>query len=105
MLEKLKPRTVRNIRSVLSSILMDAWRDEIITSNPLKLVKVPSIEDTDIRPFSEPEMFQILKNSTGQSCNFFALAFFTGMRSGEMLGLRWEDINFTRKEIDISRGI
>jgi len=84
---------------------MDAWRDEIITSNPLKLVKVPSIEDTDIRPFSEPEMFQILKNSTGQSCNFFALAFFTGMRSGEMLGLRWEDINFTRKEIDISRGI
>ena len=105
LLEKLKPRTVRNIRSVLSSILMDAFRDEIITSNPLKLVKVPPIEDVDIRPFAEDEMFHILINSSGQDRTFFALAFFSGMRSGEMIGLRWDDINFKRAEISISQGI
>ena len=105
LLAKLKPRTVRNIRSVLSSIYMDAFRDEIIINNPLKLVKVPPIEDADIMPFSEDEMFHILNNAKGQYRNFFALAFFTGMRSGEMVGLRWDDINFTRGEINISRGI
>lgn len=105
LLEKLQPRTVRNIRSVLSSILMDAMRDEIITNNPLKLVKVPAISDADIFPFSEEEMFQILRNSDGQNRNFFALAFFTGMRSGEMIGLKWKDVNFKRAEISISQGI
>ena len=105
LLEKLKARTVRNIRSVLSSILMDALRDEIITSNPLKLVKVPPLEEVDIMPFAEDEMFHILNSADGQYKNFFALAFFTGMRSGEMIGLRWEDINFKREEINISQGI
>ncbi len=105
LLEKLKPRTVRNIRSVLSSILMDALRDEIISTNPLNLIKVPEIEDADICPFSEEEMFHILEKSEGQNRNFLALAFFSGMRSGEMIGLRWDDIDFKRAEIDISQAI
>ena len=37
--------------------------------------------------------------------NFIALAFFTGARSGEMVGLKWEDINFKKKEIYINRTI
>ena len=49
------------------------------------------------------EMKLILANSEGQDRNFFALAFFSGMRSGEMVGLKWKDVNLTQLEIDISR--
>src|SRR5699024_9160352 len=34
---------------------------------------------------------------------FFSLAFFTGMRSGELLALTWADISFSRKEIDVNK--
>jgi len=105
LLERLSPRRVRNIRAVLSGIFNDALRDEIISINPVSLVKIPKVEKVDIQPFSEDEIFAILEQAEGQYRNFFALAFFTGMRSGEMLALRWRDIDFLRCEIHISQSI
>ncbi len=105
ILESVSARRSRNIRAVLSGILQDAVRDEIILSNPVSLVKIAKVEKVDITPFSQDEIFTILDNAEGQFKNFFALAFFTGMRSGEMIGLRWSDINFTRGEISISQAI
>ena len=97
------PRRVRNIRAVLSGILKDAMADELITKNPLSLVKTIKTEKTVIHPFSIEEISLILQNSEGQSRNFFALGFFSGMRSGEMVGLKWSDINFFKSEITIKR--
>ncbi len=105
VLETVSPRRLKNIRAVLSTIIQDALRDEIITRNPLPLVKLPRAEKVEISPFSIKEIFQILKKSQCQFKNFYALGFFTGMRSGEMIGLRWEDINFEKKEISIKRAI
>jgi len=105
VLETVSPRRLKNIRAVLSTIIQDALRDEIITRNPLPLVKLPRAEKVEISPFSIEEIFQILDNAKEQLKNFYALGFFTGMRSGEMIGLRWEDIDFTRKEISIKRAI
>lgn len=105
ILESVSARRSRNIRAVLSGILQDAVRDEIISSNPVSLVKIAKVEKVDITPFSESEIFHILNNAEGQYRNFFALAFFTGMRSGEMVGLRWSDVNFMREEINISQAI
>lgn len=105
ILESISARRSRNIRAVLSGILQDAVRDEIIPNNPVSLVKIAKVEKVDITPFSQDEIFTILDNAEGQFKNFFALAFFTGMRSGEMIGLKWSDVSFTRGEIDISRAI
>ncbi len=103
LLKVIAPRTVRNVRAVLSGILKDALADELIEKNPLSLVKTVKVEKTTIYPFTIDEMKLILKNSTGQNRNFFALAFLTGMRSGEMIGLKWSDIDFIKKEISITR--
>ena len=97
------PRRVRNIRAVLSGILVDAMADELISKNPLSLVKTIKTEKTEIYPFSIDEISTILENSQGQSRNFFALGFMSGMRSGEMIGLKWSDINFFKSEITIKR--
>lgn len=105
VLETVSPRRLKMVRAVLSTIIQDALRDEIITRNPLPLVKLPRSEKVDISPFSLDEIFKILNTATAQYKNFFALGFFSGMRSGEMVGLKWSDIDFKRKEISIKRAI
>ncbi len=105
VLESVSPRRLKNIRAVLSTILQDALRDELIVRNPLPLVKLPRAEKVEIHPFSIDEIYQILENAEGQFRNFYALGFFTGMRSGEMIGLKWKDVDFSRNEIYVRRAI
>jgi len=80
-------------------------RDELIVRNPLPLVKLPRADKVEIEPFSISEIFTILEHAKEQYRNFYALGFFTGLRSGEMIGLKWEDIDFFRREISIKRAI
>ncbi len=101
--KKVSPRRVRNIRATFSTILKDAMADELIEKNPLSLVKTVKVSKTEITPYNMDEITLILENSKGQDRNFFALAFFSGMRSGEMIGLKWSDIDFSKSEIKISR--
>jgi integrase len=103
LLKVVSPRRVRNVRATLSTIIKDAMADELIEKNPLSLVKTVKVQKTEITPFNMDEMKLILENSDGQHRNFFALAFMTGLRSGEMIGLKWSDINFSKSEIKISR--
>jgi len=105
VLESVSPRRLKNIRAVLSTIFQDAMRDELIDKNPLPLVKLPKAEKVEIYPFSIDEINEILESAKGQFRNFYALGFFTGMRSGEMIGLRWEDIDFNKQEIYVRRAI
>jgi len=103
VIESVSPRRLRNIRAVLSGILSDAYRDELIDKNPLTLVRTIKADKVDIKPFSITEISTILNSSLGQEKNFFALGFFSGMRSGEMIGLKWSDIDFFRLEIKPQR--
>lgn len=105
LLEKLSPRRVRSIRAVFNMFFQDALRDGIIDKNPLTMVKVPKIEKVEVKPFTLEEMLKIIHGSEGEIQSFVALGFFTGMRSGEMIGLRWGDIDFDRREISIKRTI
>ena len=102
----LSPKRIKDIRIVLSVILEDAVCDEIITSNAVRKVsKLPMQAPPQINPFCLDEIKAILHHATGQFKNFFAVAFFTGMRTGEIIGLKWEDIDFNQNEISIRRTI
>jgi integrase len=96
---------VKKMRSVLYTMFNDAIKDEIIDKNPLLVVKTPKIPKTKINPFTLEEIKKVLFVSVGQYQNFYATAFFTGMRSGELIGLRWEDVDFDNMEIYIQRTI
>jgi integrase len=98
-------RTVNSIRSIFRFILEEAKKDEIIDKNYFDIVDALKQIKPEIKPFSLDEVKLILSNSSGWQKSFFKLAFFTGMRSGEMIGLKWEDINFVSKTINIKRAI
>lgn len=101
----ISPARIHTIRSVLFTMYNDAIKDEIIDKNPLMVVKSPKIAQTDINPFTLNEIQAIISHAEGQFKNFYATAFFTGLRSGELIGLKWSDVDFINNEIHINRRI
>ena len=105
LLDKLSPRRVRSIRATFNTIFDDAIRDEIIDKNPISKVKVPKLDKVEVKSFSLDEVKKIIATAKDDMKAFSALGFFSGMRSGEIIGLMWSDVDFEKREIHIQRAI
>jgi integrase len=97
-------KSKRHYLGVLSGIFQEAIYDEVIEKNPVRFVKLPKYDKPDIRPFNSDEVQKIMSNVKDNNFKYYlAIAFYTGMRSGEIIGLKKEDIDFTNKIINIKR--
>ena len=104
LLTKVTGKTVKGIRTVFYTIFEDARKDEIINKNPFTLIRSPKTEDFRVKnPFSVEEIFAILKAMPEHIRAFFAIGFFTGLRTGEIIGLKWEDFDFEDKSFRVER--
>lgn len=103
LLEKLSGDRVHNIRTVFRGILKDAIADKLITENPFNGVKGVKKGEPVIKPFFIDEMKMIIDNTNGFFKQMVVVAFFTGMRTGELIALEWQDIDFNNKTISIQR--
>ncbi|MDQ1340967.1 MAG: integrase [Campylobacterota bacterium] len=103
LLKTLKVKTVENYIIVLNGIFHEALYDEAIDKNPMIHIKLPSREKVDIEPFSQDEVGLMLKNTNSDFQNMIAVLAYTGVRVGECLGLKWDDINWNSREIYIQR--
>lgn len=101
--EGLSPKRIHNIRMVLQGIMNDAYADGLINRSPFQGLKGVKQKSADVYPFTLDEVRHILSNADGWFQNFLGVAFFTGMRTGELMALRWEDINLQSKKIRIER--
>jgi len=101
----LSGKRIKDIRTVFRGVLQDAYVDEIINENPFNRVKAPKVIKPEIRPFNLEEVQHLVNEADGWFKNYLTIAFFTGLRIGEMLGLRWEDINFKSGYMSIKRAI
>jgi len=59
--------------------------------------KIKAENENKKNPFSELEIKTLIKNATGMLRNWIELAFYTGMRPSEQLGLLWSQVNFEEK--------
>jgi len=82
--------------------------DEIIESNPLYgwsyKRREPVAPNDDIDPFTPAEQAAILDALEGQGLNLIQFAFWTGLRTNELVALEWGDIDWIRGIILITRG-
>ena len=101
----LSPKSIKNARGVFSTILKDAYQDELIEKDLFQLVKSPKLEEPEIFPFSLEEARHLIHNADGWFKNYLIIALFTGMRVGELIGLRWQDVNFDNDLISIRQAI
>ena len=85
------------MRSTLSQVLKYALSDELIRKNPCCSVDlvIPSDKKNERKALPLVDYQDIilhLQSLTGYDKSFLALCLFTAMRRGEVLGLKWEDI-------------
>ena len=102
-------KTMANIQSVLRKALDDAIEDELIEVNPLarwcySKVEAPQSKD-DIAPFTKEEQSAILAQATGQGRNLLQFAFWTGLRTSELVALDWADVDFVRGVVMVTRAL
>ncbi len=115
LLENYKASTVKKYRSIFYTIFTDAVVEGIIDSNPFNRVPRPSViekynedddleeEDKNVEPFTLKELEVILNSVTDYKKNFFAVMAFSGVRPGELVALKWSDVDFESETFKILR--
>ena len=86
--------TIRTTYTVLRAILDGAKRDGLIARNPAEAVKRPAVERTEARYLTIPEARALMHASKGSRYHHaVVLIAHTGLRRGEALALRWDDVD------------
>jgi len=87
-------RNVHMMRQVLSAALTRAAREELVSRNVARLIELPAWQPAEIRPWSADEALAFLRAARDDPLYpAFVLLMVYGMRRGEVLGLRWTDID------------
>ncbi|HAU1639317.1 TPA: tyrosine-type recombinase/integrase [Legionella pneumophila] len=106
-------KTVSNLLIPLRAIIEQALNDEYIKSNPLDkivisklLSKQTSKSNFKVDPFDKNEVKAILDATHHEQIrNLFQFAFFTGLRTSELIALEWEDIDLAHGIINVVRAV
>ncbi|GER67439.1 site-specific integrase [Weizmannia acidilactici] len=97
---------IRQMHNLLNQAFDQAVRWSLIKVNPVKNAKPPKVKSEEKITWTVDEVnrFQnLIKNSSMEIP--YLLAIFTGMRRGEVLGLKWDDVDFENKKIRIKRSL
>jgi integrase len=99
----LAPKTVRHIHSTLRAALNIALRWGLVARNVATLVSPPRLQAKEIKPMSQGEIKAFLNTIKGDRLEcLFLIAFSLGLRRGELLGLRWQDIDLEARTLRVS---
>ncbi len=104
--EGLSPTTVSAIHEMLHKALDDAIKMGLIARNVCEVVSPPRKQHKEITPLTAEQSRRLLDAARGHPQEvLFVLALATGMRRGELLGLKWQDINFTTGVLQVRRAL
>lgn len=98
------PAMAKRVRTYLSILFIDAMRAGLITVNPVTNVPTPDVEEPEIQRWSEDEISAIVREclSRGdQASRYVLVGVATGMRTEELLGLTWSDVDFEERILSV----
>jgi integrase len=98
------PRTLQLIHAVLHCALKQAVREGILGRNPADAVERPKVEQSEFKILTEEQARQFLiaaADSPFEALYFLALT--SGMRQGELLGLKWSDLDWEKGILLVQR--
>lgn len=100
------PRTVQMVRDVLRMALEHALRLGAVSRNVAKLATAPRVPHKEVQPLSVEEAKAFFKSvENHRLAGLWECAVWTGLRQGELLGLRWSDVDLDKKELRVSRAL
>ena len=96
--------TVRKVHTVLHSALAQAEKLGMINRNPVSATQPPKAPDREMAFLTDSQVSQLLIALQGHRLEaLIHLAIVTGMRQMELLGLKWTDLDWTRRTIKVER--
>lgn len=102
----LSPKTIKHMHQVIKGALEQAVKEKVISYNVAETVKTPKIvaKEMQILNIEEVNRFLTVVKDSHFYKRYYAayfLEFYTGLRRGELLGLRYKDIDFKNKTIKV----
>lgn len=94
----LSPSSINRIMTILRSIIEHACHEYKLGS-PWERIKKLKVEKTHVDPFTLDEVKRMVDDVRSDFRDYLFVRFFTGMRTGEIHGLRWKCVDFERREI------
>lgn len=102
--QSLSPSTVNRHMKILRAILLEA-ADRYGFTSPYGNIKPLKVPKTDIKPFTPDEIALLLDNCREDFYEYFLIRVFTGMRTGEIDGLKWKYVDLQNRQILIRETI
>ncbi|MDQ3966016.1 MAG: tyrosine-type recombinase/integrase, partial [Actinomycetota bacterium] len=94
--------TVQLIHATLHKALKQAMKRGLVARNVTEAVDSPKPQKKDIRPLTPEEVKVFLSTVKGDRLeSLYILAITTGLRQGELLGLRWQDVDLNEKVVRV----
>lgn len=91
-------KTINSHMTILRMIMTEA-AERFDFINPYQNIKALKQQKVHIEPFSMAEVEKILAKVREDYRNYYLVRFYTGMRTGEVDGLKWEHVDFEKREI------
>lgn len=98
----LSPRRVQYIHAVLRRALVTAERWGLVSRNVAKLVELPRVVRHEITPLTPEQARKLIDTAVGdRHLALYVTAIGTGLRQGELLALRWEDVDLDEGRLQV----
>jgi integrase len=102
----LSAKTTFHARALLSAALRWACKMQLLAVNPCAVVDAPKVRRSDARALTREEVARLLQACSGSRwAPFVTLALTVGARRGELLALRWLNINIESKTVAIEASL
>jgi integrase len=108
-------KSIRNDLTPLRAVLDRALNDDLIERNPLDKIKVSKLvsreqakSDYVVDPFAKHEIEKVLQSALlydPRIRNLLKFAFFSGLRTSELFGLQWGDVDWDQLEVHVQRAV
>jgi integrase len=100
---QLSAGTVRVIHAILFAALKDAVKWKRLAVNVCTVVTLPRLAQSERQPLTKEQALQLLEAANGNRLEcLLTLALATGMRLGELLALRWDDMNLEERTLRVA---
>ena len=98
---------VRGVHMMLHEALDTAVKERLIAKNPTNGTTVSKCNYPEKQILGDDQLETFLKAIKGHEywCDFFYVEVMTGLRRGEICGLKWQDINFEENKLQVKRSV
>jgi integrase len=102
----LSPKTIKHIHFIMQAALKQAMKEKLVPSNVAEATRLPKTIKKEMKTLDVEQVKHFLQVSRTNPFykRYFAaylLELYTGLRRGELLGLRWKDVDFANRKIKV----